>query len=87
MRHGRSSRASSHEGSLPTSTPHPPLTSYLAMNKLDEDILCSIVSYLPPETLKNVKAAHSVFFKAWMKTRYESLTLTKNDKRLLDRLR
>ena len=83
MRHD-SSRASSHEASLPHDLP---LTSYLDMNKLNQDILHSIVSYLPPETLKNVNAAHPVFFKAWMKTRYESLTFTKNDKQLLDRLR
>ena len=57
------------------------------MSQLNEDILRCIVSYLRPETLKKVNAANRVFFDAWMKTRYESLTFTKNDKRLLDRLR
>ena len=57
------------------------------MNQLNEDILRYIVSYLPPETLKDVNAAHRFFFDAWMKTRYESLTFAKNDKLLLDRLR
>ena len=57
------------------------------MNRLNEDILCYIVSYLPPETLRSVNAAHRVFFDAWMKIRYESLTFAKNDKQLLDRVR
>jgi hypothetical protein len=57
------------------------------MNKLNDDILCYIVSYLQPEALKTVNAAHPVFFDAWMKTRYESLTFAKKDKPLLDRLR
>ena len=57
------------------------------MSQLDEDILHCIVPYLLPETLRSVNAAHRVFFDAWMKTRYESLTLGKNDKRLLRRLR
>ena len=57
------------------------------MSQLNDDILRYIVSYLPVETLKSVTAAHRVFFDAWMKTRYESLTFAKNDKQLLDRLR
>ena len=52
-----------------------------------EDVLRYLVSYLPAETLRNVNAAHRVFFDEWMKTRYKSLTFAKNDKQLLDRLR
>ena len=55
------------------------------MVQLNEDILRCIVSYLSPETLRKVNAANSVFFDAWMESRYESLTL-QNDKRLLEHL-
>ena len=57
------------------------------MNQLNEDVLRYLVSYLPQETLKNVYAAHRVFFDEWMKTRYGRLAFEKNDKQLLDRLR
>lgn len=57
------------------------------MSQLNEDILRCIVPYLQPNTLRNANAAHRVFFDAWMKTRYESLIFTENDKRLLNRLR
>jgi hypothetical protein len=56
------------------------------MSELNEDILRYIVSYLPPEALKKANGANRVFYEAWMKFRYESLTLTNNDKRLLQRL-
>ena len=68
-------------------TSQPPLSSQLAMNRLDEDILPIIVSYLPSETLRNVNATNRFFFEAWMKARYKSLTFAKNDKRLLNHVR
>lgn len=49
------------------------------MNRLNEDILRHIVFYLSPETLERVNAVNFVFFEAWMKSRYESLTFYKND--------
>lgn len=56
------------------------------MAQLNEDVLRYIVSYLSPETLKEVNAANRVFFNEWMKSRYKSLTFTRNDE-LLDHLR
>jgi len=56
------------------------------MGQLNEDVLRHIVTYLSPETLDRVNVANSVFFDAWMKSRYESLILVKSDKRLLAHL-
>lgn len=67
----------------------PPPPSPPPMNQLNEDILRHILPYLSPETLDKVNAANYVFFDAWMKSRYESLTVKKNDnstRRLLDHI-
>lgn len=64
-------------------------SSYPPKGQLNEDILRHIIPYLSPETLNKANAANWVFFDAWMKSRYESLTLVKNDettKRLLAHL-
>lgn len=67
--------------------PRRPASSHLPTGRLNDDILRHIVSYLSPETLTRVNAANFVFFDAWMKSRYESLTLMRSDKRLLVHLK
>ncbi|KAF8811244.1 hypothetical protein BYT27DRAFT_7231726 [Phlegmacium glaucopus] len=56
------------------------------MSQLNEDILRHIIPYLSLETLDRINAAHHVFFDAWMKARYESLTFVTSNERLLAHL-
>jgi hypothetical protein len=59
------------------------------MCALNEDILRHIVDYLPDETLNRINGSHSVFYQAWMKSRYASIRITKannESKRLLAHL-
>ncbi|KAF8178502.1 hypothetical protein BJ912DRAFT_984042, partial [Pholiota molesta] len=50
------------------------------MCALNEDILRHIVDYLPDETLNRINGSHSVFYQAWMKSRYASIRITKANK-------
>ncbi|KDR70148.1 hypothetical protein GALMADRAFT_889202 [Galerina marginata CBS 339.88] len=57
---------------------------------LNEDILRQIVYFISSETLASINSTHPVFYEAWMKSRYATLTLAKRDeemKRLLAHLR
>jgi hypothetical protein len=50
------------------------------MCALNEDVLRHIVEYLPDETLDRINGSHSVFYQAWMKSRYASIRITKANK-------
>ncbi|KAF9476232.1 hypothetical protein BDN70DRAFT_812627 [Pholiota conissans] len=50
------------------------------MCTLNEDIFRQIVDYLSTEELRSINRAHSVFYEAWMKSRYASIRISKRDK-------
>jgi len=60
------------------------------MPTLNEDILHHVVTFISSEELHRINSCNPVFYEAWMKSRYHSLTLVKRDKemkRLLQHLR
>ncbi|KAF4610071.1 hypothetical protein D9613_010465 [Agrocybe pediades] len=52
------------------------------MPVLNEDILHHVVTYISSEELQRINSCNPVFYEAWMKSRYRSLTFVKRDKEM-----